>query len=135
MVVPMFGKPPAKPAPAPAKQEEIAKPEGEAPEATIPGVSAPRAKGGFIGVEVSENGFKLSFYDNEKNPIDCDVARAAIRWNPSYKVGEERRILNPSGDGKTLVSPPVRPPFNFRFFLTLLGENGEAVESFPGLKF
>ena len=84
---------------------------------------------------MSDSGFKLSFYDKEKKPVECDVARAAVRWNPHYKLGEERRVLNPSGDGKTLVSAPVRPPYNFLFFLTLLGENGEAVESFPGLKF
>ncbi len=143
MVVPLLAAPPTKPAPtkpvpakpAPAKQGEIAKPEGEKPEATIPGVSAPRAKGGFIGVEVGDSGFKLSFYDKDKKPVDCDVARASVRWNPSYKHGEEHRVLNPSGDGKTLVSTTVRPPYNFLFFLTLIGENGDAVESFPGLKF
>ncbi len=138
MVVPLLAAPPAKPAPskpAPAKQEEIAKPEGETPEATIPGISAPRAKGGFIGIEVDESGFKLSFYDKDKKQVDCDVARATARWDPSYKVGVERRVLNPSGDGKTLTSTPVRPPYNFRLFLTLLNENGEAVESFSGLKF
>ncbi len=134
MVMPLLAKPPAKAAPAPAKQGEIAKTD-ETPEATIPGVSAPRAKGGFIGIEVNDSGFKLSFYDKDKKAVDCDVARAAVRWKPDYKIGEERRVLNPSGDGKTLVSTPVRPPYNFRFSLTLLSENGEAVESFPGLKF
>jgi len=135
LVVPLLAKPPVKSAPAPAKQEEIAKPEGDAPEATIPGISAPRAKGGFIGIEVDDSGFKLSFYDKDKKPVECDVARATARWRPSYKIGEEHRVLNPSGDGKTLTSTPVRPPYNFRFALVLLNENGDAVDSFPALKF
>jgi len=128
MVMPILAKPPAKQ--APAKQEETAKPEGEEPEPTIEGVSAPRANGGFIGVTVNEAGFKVSFYDKKKKPVDCDVARAAVRWNPGYKIGEERRVLNPSGDGKSLTSSSVRAPYNFRFYLTLLNENGESVESF-----
>ena len=128
LALPMLAKPPVKP--APAKQEETAKAEGEAAEPTIPGVSAKRANGGYVGVTVDANGFTVSFYDNKKKQVDCDVAQAAIRWNPSYKIGEERRMLNPSGDGKTLTSTPVRAPYNFRFRLILLDANAEALESF-----
>ena len=39
-------------------------------------------------------------------------------------------MLNPSGDGKTLTSTPVRAPYNFRFRLILLDANGDAVDSF-----
>jgi hypothetical protein len=39
-------------------------------------------------------------------------------------------MLNPSGDGKTLTSAPVRAPYNFRFRLILLNASGEAVDSF-----
>jgi len=130
MVMPLLAKPPTRSAPVPAQQEETAKPAGEEPEVTIPGVSAPRSKGGFIGIEVSDSGFKLSFYDKEKKPVDCDVARASARWKPNYKIGDERRMLNPSGDGRTLTSPPIRPPYNFKLFLTLLSEEGQAVETY-----
>jgi hypothetical protein len=130
MVLPMLAKPPAKPAPAPAQQEETAKADGEEPEPTIPGVSAPRANGGFIGIEIAGGGFKLSFYDKKKKQVDCDVARAAARWKPNYTIVQERSILNPSGDGKTLVSSDVRPPYNFKLHLTLLSEDDKAVESF-----
>src|SRR5882757_10913630 len=123
MVVPILAKPPAKPGPAPAKQEDTAKPEGDEPELTIPGVSVPRANGGFIGITIDDSGFKLSFYDKKKKPVDCDVARATARWKPNYKIGEERRVLNPSGDGKTLTSTPVRPPYQFKLYLTLLSED------------
>jgi len=129
LVLPMLAKPPAKAVPAAAKQEETAKPDGEEPEAVIEGVSAARANGGFIGVTLADSGF-MAFYDAKKKPVDSDVSRAAARWKPNYKIGEERRMLNPSGDGKTLTSSPVRPPYNFKLYLTLLGENDQAVESF-----
>jgi len=130
MVMPMLAKPPAKTAPAPAKQGETAKAEGEEPEPTIPGISAKRTNGGYIGIEIAGGGFKLSFYDEKKKQVDCDVAHAAARWKPNYTVVQERCILNPSGDGKTLVSSDVRPPYNFKLSLTLLSEDDKAVESF-----
>jgi hypothetical protein len=128
--VPMMAKPPAKPAPAAAQQEETAKPEGEEPEPTIPGVSAARANGGFIGITVDGGGFKLAFYDAKKKPVECDVARAAAHWKSKTIIGEERRVLNPSGDGKTLISAAVRPPYNFKLYLTLLSADDQVVESF-----
>lgn len=130
LVLPMLAKPPAKPAPAAAKQEEAAKAEGDDAEATIPGVSVARKNGDFIGIEIADGGFKLSFYDKKKKQIDCDVARATARWNPKYKKGDERAVLNPSGDGKTLTSPNIRPPYNFKLYLTLLSSDDQAVETF-----
>jgi len=130
MVMPMLAKPPAKSAPAPAKQEETAKAEGEEADGVIAGISAARANGGYIGIEIAGGGFKLSFYDKKKKQVDCDVARASARWKPNYTIVQERCILNPSGDGKTLTSSTVRPPYNFKLFLTLLSDDEKAVESF-----
>ena len=128
LALPMLAKPPVKP--APAKQEATDKAEGEPADPTIPGVSAKRANGGYVGVTVDAGGFTVAFYDSKKKQVDCDVAQAVIRWNPSYKIGEERRMLNPSADGKTLTSTPVRAPYNFRFRLILLDANAQAVDSF-----
>jgi hypothetical protein len=132
LALPMLAQPPAKP--APAKPGETAKEEAEP---VIPGMTLTRKNGDFIGLELADGNFKLSFYDKKKKPIPCDVAQATARWNPSYKKGDERRVLNPSGDGKTLISNPpvVRPPYNFKLFLTLLSEDGQAVESFPAIDF
>ena len=130
LALPTLAKPPAKSAPAPAKQEETAKAEGDEPEPTIPGISVARKNGGFIGIEIADGGFKLSFYDAKKKQVPYDVARATARWNPSYKKGDERRVLNPSGDGKTLTSAAVRAPYLFKLYVTLLSEDDQAVESF-----
>jgi hypothetical protein len=83
-----------------------------------------------LGLTIDNGGFKLSFYDKKKKPVDCDVARAAARWQPNYTVVEAHCILNPTGDGKTLISPTVRPPYNFKLHLTLLSDDGQAVESY-----
>lgn len=132
LVAPMFAQAPSKskPAPAPAKQEETAKPEGEEAEIVLPGTVIARKEGGFLSVTVENNVFKIAFYDAKKKQVAPDVARAAIRWSPKNKKGDERRILNPAGDGMTLESPPpVLPPHNFRIFVTLLNASDEAVET------
>ena len=131
IVTPVFAKTPAKDGSASAKQEATAKPEDKEPEATIPGTSHERPNGGFIGITADPtNGFTISFYDKDKKQIPCDVARASARWKPNYKIGEERRIFNPSGDGQTLTAPAPRPPYNFKLFLTLLSEDGAVVENY-----
>ena len=133
LVVPLLAKPPAKP--APAKQEETAKSEGDEAVPTIPGTEVARKDGTYLGITIENACFKIAFYDEKKKQIDCPVARAAARWKPNYTVVEEHCTLNPSGDGKTLISPTVRPPYNFKLFLTLLSEDGQAVESFGNIGF
>lgn len=130
--LPLSAKPQGKTTPAPAAKEE-AKAEGEEAEPTIPGYSMARrnASGGFIGLTMDGNGFKLSFYDAKKKPAPCDVARATARWRTNYKTSEEFKTLLPSGDGMTLVSSDVKPPYNFKLvFLNLLSEDGTVLESY-----
>lgn len=90
-------------------------------EPKIAGVTVQRSNGTYLGVSLENGSFKLSFYDAKKKPALPDVPRAAARWNPSQKVGSDRIILNPSADGKALVgNKPVRPPYVFKLYLTLL---------------
>jgi hypothetical protein len=107
------------PAPTPA-EEEI----------KIEGLEIPRKDGTFLGLTVDGVRMVLKFYDKDKKPVPVDVARAAARWNPVNKVGEERSILNPNEANTELVSTPVvRPPLVFKVYLTLLDGQGTAVES------
>ncbi len=88
--------------------------------AKIEGVEIPRGDG-FLGIQIVNSTFKLSFYDAEKKPVVPDVERAALRWDPKYKVGEERVVLNVSADGKSLSSPQnIRPPYLFKLYMTLV---------------
>jgi hypothetical protein len=123
MIVPVAAQTTAKPAkPAtPAPVEEPAK---------IEGLELARKNGGFVGLTVEGPRLVLKFYDADKKPADLDVARAAARWDPVTKTGDVRSVLNPSSDGKSLVSTPVvQPPLVFKVYLTLLSADGTAVES------
>ena len=119
---------PAKPAPKKAE-----------PEPKIPGTVISRANGTFLGLTLEGGKFKLSFYDAKKKPMAPDVTRANARWPNSKGRGDNRTVLNPGGDGKSLLgSTVVLPPFNFNVFLILIageGDQAQVVESFPPFKF
>jgi hypothetical protein len=88
-----------------------------------------RGERGFLGVEIVAGSFKITFYDAKKKPIAPDVSRAALRWDAKYKVGQERLVLNPDADGKSLSSPKtIRPPYNFKLFVTLIKEATEGAD-------
>lgn len=109
----------------PKKKEEPAKKE----EPKINGIVVARGEKGFLGVEIVGGAFKITFYDKKKNKVAPDVARAALRWDAKYKVGQERLVLNPDGDGKSLSSPKtIRPPYTFKLFITLIKEATDAEE-------
>lgn len=106
----------------PAKKTEPAK----KAEPKIDGVVVSRGDKGFLGVQIVNGTFKITFHDVKKNPIAPDVARAVLRWDPKYKVGQDRVVLNPGEDGKSLSSPrSIRPPYQFKLFIVLLKQAGE----------
>ena len=105
-----------------AKKAEPAKKE----EPKIEGVVVARGEKGFMGVEITGGAFKITFYDVKKKKIAPDVARAVLRWDAKYKVGQERLVLNPGSDGKSLSNPKIiRPPYTFKLFITLVKEGSE----------
>jgi hypothetical protein len=108
------------------------KPAAPEPEPQIPGITIPRAKGGYLGILVENGNFKLLFYDAKKKPAPVDVTRATARWPVKYKLGDERTVLNPGGDGTTLTSGTfVHPPYVFKLYLSLFVEGrDDAVESY-----
>lgn len=109
---------PAKKTEAPKKQEATKKQEEPA---KIEGMEIARGDKGFLGIQVVNGNFKLSFYDAKKKPAPPDVTRAVLRWDPKYKVGKERAILTPGGGANSLTSEKnIKPPYNFKLFITLL---------------
>lgn len=121
---PAPAKTPAKSAPA---KTDVKK---EEPMGKIEGIEIKRGSG-YLGIALDGGTFKLSFYNSKKKPVAADVSRAALRWPVSYRQGDERTVLNVSGDGKSLTSPKVvKAPHNFKLFITLLpGEGGEETAS------
>ncbi len=76
----------AKPDPK-AKVDPKAKPDPkkkkEEPMGVIKGTEIKRANGTYLGLQVINNNFVLTFYDKKKKPAAMDVTRAAARWpNP-----------------------------------------------------
>jgi hypothetical protein len=123
------GGPTTKPAPSPAAAKAPAKaePKKEEPMGTIEGIEIKRGSG-YLGIQLVGGNFKLSFYDAKKKPVVADVSRAVLRWPVAYRELDERTVLNPSGDGKSLTSEKiVRAPHTFKLFITLLaGANDKA---------
>lgn len=105
------------------KEDEIGK---------IDGMEIARGGNRYLGIQIVGGKFKLSFYDAKKKPVSPDVARAALRWDPRYKLGMERVVLTPGGGPNSLTAEKfVRPPYNFKLTIVLLGEaagNPESVE-------
>jgi hypothetical protein len=96
----------------------------------IEGVEIARGEAGFMGLQIVDSNFKLSFYDTKKKPIAADVSQAVLRWNPKYQKNEERVLLERSADGKYLTSPRViRPPHTFKLYLTLFKEPSTGTEA------
>lgn len=113
---------------APATKAPAGKDAAKKEEPKIEGMTIPRGKK-FLGLQIVNGTFKLSFYDEKKKPVAADMPRAILRWDPKYKVGKERVVLNISEDGKSLASPrSIRPPYSFKLYITLLKEATEAEE-------
>ncbi|MBC8040686.1 MAG: hypothetical protein H7Y06_09100 [Opitutaceae bacterium] len=124
MIVPLAAQTTPKPKttkPAPAPTEEPAK---------IEGLEITRANGTFLGLTVEGPRLVLKFYDKDKKPAPIDIARAAARWEPLNKPGDERSMMNPNEANTALTSTPVvKPPLVFKVYITLLDAEGKAVES------
>jgi len=122
------------PAPPPAKPGAKPKIEDKKEaEPVIPGVAIPRPNGTFLGLQVADGFFKLSFYTAKKKPMAVDVTRAAVRWpNNRNATGPNRDVLNLSGEA-LVGNKKVLPPLTVTVFLTLLkgdGDDAKAVEEY-----
>jgi hypothetical protein len=116
--------------PAPNSSGETKKP---AVKHEIPGLTVPRANGGFLGIEIDGNSnFKISFYDKDKAPIVADVALATVRWHASTMKSVEFVGLTPGCEGKCLTSPRViRRPWTFTLTILLFAAgSNNPVESY-----
>ena len=128
----VFSLPAQTPAPGKAAPGAKAAPAGkdakkDEPPAKIEGVEIARGTKGFLGIQVVNSNFKLTFYDAKKKPVPADVALAVARWDVKTKKGRERMTLNPGGDPNSLVSSQtVKPPYYFKLTLTLLKEANAA---------
>jgi hypothetical protein len=116
------GRAAAKATPESAKTKE---------EPKIEGITIPRANGTFLGLQVANGNFVLTFYDKEKKKTAVDVARAPLRWPGKYQPPPQRTVLNPGAPNTLTSGKLVRPPLSFRVYLALFRDGSDdAVESF-----
>ena len=118
------------PVAAPAAKEVAGKGavKKDEPPPKIEGMEIARGDKGFLGLQIVDGKFKLTFYDTKKKAVAPDVARAALRWDPKGTIGTERTVLSSAGDGKSLTSAKVvRPPYMFRLYMAL--QKDDAAES------
>lgn len=126
---PPVSRPGSQPGPAAKKNAPVTE---EEKEGVITGLTLARPNGKFLGLEIVAGNWKLSFYDEKKQPTPLDVVRGNVRWVIQGKADNERTVLNPGADGRSLFgSRFVRPPYQFKLFLTLLkGEGDEHPETY-----
>lgn len=121
--------PKAKPADPKAKKDPKAKEKVY----TIPGLTISRPNGTFLGLQVLNNNFVLSFYDAKKKPMAPDITRATAHWPNLRSIhGDNFTVLNSSGNALVGVKPVV-PPLTFIVRITLLdgeGDDAKAVENY-----
>jgi hypothetical protein len=100
-------------------------------EGTIPGVTVARSAGGFLGVELKNSTFQITFYDAKKHPVPADRTSAILRWAVHYQPNDERTELVPTGDPAVLGNAyVVKPPYNIHLHVTLLGGASDEPETY-----
>lgn len=87
----------------------------------VAGTAIPRPQGGWLGVEIKNNSFVLTFYNEKKKPTPADATSAVMRWSVHYQPNDERTELLPSDDPAVLTSSyAVRAPHTFLLHVVLL---------------
>jgi hypothetical protein len=81
----------------------VAAPDDEK-EGTIAGTPIQRPQGGWLGIELKDNSFVLTFYNAKKKPTPADKTGAALRWAVHYQPNDERTEITPTGDPEVFSS-------------------------------
>jgi hypothetical protein len=92
---------------------------------TIAGTAIQRSVGdGWLGLELKDSTFVLTFYNAKKKPVAADKSGAVMRWSVHYQPNDERTELVPTGNPAVLASDyTVKPPYAFKLHITLLGSD------------
>jgi len=110
---------------APSLRAAAASPEEEK-EGTIAGTAIQRGEG-WLGVEVKDGGFQLTFYNAKKHPMPADKASAVFWWPVHYQPNVERTELTATDNPAVLASSyHVKPPLSFKLHITLLGSDASS---------
>jgi len=93
----------------------------EEKEGVISGTAIKRANGGWLGIEIKDQNFWLTFYNEKKKPVAADASAAVLWWPVNYQPNPERTELTSSSNPAVLASAyAVKPPYSFILHITLL---------------
>jgi hypothetical protein len=105
------------PTPSPTPSPTVEK------EGKILGYAVKRPQGGWIGLEIKDSNFRLTFYNDKKKPIPADRSSATLKWSVHYQPNPERTELLPTDNPAVLASAySVRAPYLFKLHVTLLAD-------------
>lgn len=100
-------------------------------EGTIEGLAIKRAGTGWLGLQLKDNCFQLTFYNDKKNPVPADRDSAIMKWPVHYQPNDERTELTPTDNPAVFGSQyPVKAPHTFKLYITLLIPGSSDVESY-----
>jgi hypothetical protein len=100
-------------------------------EGTIQGIPIKRAAGGWLGLELKDNNFILTFYNDKKKPVAADRPSAVVWWSVHYQPNAERTELTGGGNPSVLASSYfVKEPHDFKLHMTLLETGSTDVETY-----
>lgn len=87
---------------------------------TIAGIPIQRGKN-WIGIELKDNTFRLTFYNEKKKPVPADASSAVFWWPVHYQPNPERTELTPTDNPAVFASSySVRAPHTFPLHVILL---------------
>jgi hypothetical protein len=108
-----------------------AAPKDDDKDGTIAGTAIKRTGEGWLGVEVKDGTFHLTFYNDKKKPVPADKTSAVFRWPVHYQPNDERTELSPTDDPSVLASTyTVRPPLSFKLHIALLSDSSKDTEGY-----
>jgi hypothetical protein len=100
-------------------------------EGKIAGYAHKRPQGGWIGLEIKDSTFRMTFYNDKKKPIPADRSSAALKWSVHYQPNPEHTELQPTDNPAVLASAySVRAPYLFKLHVTLLADGLAEPETF-----
>jgi hypothetical protein len=100
-------------------------------EGTISGLAIKRSADGWLGIEIKDNCFRMTFYNDKKKPVPANRPSAVLWWPVHYQPNVERTELTPTDDPSVFTSLyPVKAPYVFKLHITLLIAGSTDVESY-----
>jgi hypothetical protein len=103
----------------------------EEKEGKIAGTPIKRADGGWLGLELKDSNFILTFYNEKKKPVAADRPSAVVWWSVHYQPNAERTELTPADNPAVLASSyVVKEPHVLKLHMTLLKTGTTEVETY-----